>query len=235
MTEGRDVPALGLSEIARESRPLSPEEPSVLTSSGTMKLAARLAAALGNEPRIVLFTGTRGREGVSSVLAELGRCLVLLRRGPVLLLDAHAGEPALHARLGLRPTAGLTEVLTGSCSLEAALCLTPVPGLALLAAGAPDPPLAQLFAGEMLPELLGRLRQRFPLVLVDGPPLLRVPEAALLATRVDGVVAVVAAERTTLRDFEELRAMLDGLGSVPLGTVLVERHAGARSLGNGQP
>jgi Mrp family chromosome partitioning ATPase len=68
--------------------------------------------------------------------------------------------------------------------------------------------------------LLESLSERASLVIVDGPPVLSTPEAAALASSVDGVLLVLGMGKTEFKNVEETLHVVDEMGGKTLGAVL---------------
>lgn len=148
-----------------------------------------LEAPAGAAGRVVLVTSARAGEGKTFVSGLLARALASQRDGDVLLIQAGPGGLALGAAQG----PGLRGLLEGQAVAE-----LPRP------AGADTPGLWQLPPGEGLEPAhlfraahwrsgLAALRQRFAVILIDGPALSAV--GALLSVS-DRSLLVVDASRT---------------------------------------
>ena len=68
--------------------------------------------------------------------------------------------------------------------------------------------------------MLNQLHELCDVVVLDSPPLLAQPDAALLGTRADGVLLVVDASRSRGRQAARAIEMLRESGAVVLGAVL---------------
>lgn len=82
----------------------------------------------------------------------------------------------------------------------------------------PDP--SALLGSRGMAELLDQLSQRYDLVLVDAPPLLATPDAAVLAGRAGGTLLVVRIGRTRRAQLRRATAALRSADARVLGTVL---------------
>jgi Mrp family chromosome partitioning ATPase len=94
-----------------------------------------------------------------------------------------------------------------------------VPGLWLLPSG-PIPPNSTEMLHIRFEKVLEDLRARFPLILVDSPPILPVSDARLIAPRADGVILALSAgtqKPAALRSALEKLALA---GAEVLGVVL---------------
>ena len=153
-------------------------------------------AATERDMSIVLVTSALPGEGKSTVAANLAR--VLADSDRVLLIDGDLRHPTLAARLDLRHSAGIADVLSGRCELTAAVRRDPRTGLYVIAgttrlSGADA---LSLLSSSELATLLSLAREAFDLVIIDAAPLLPIVDSRLLIEQVDGVVLVVASGRT---------------------------------------
>jgi MinD-like ATPase involved in chromosome partitioning or flagellar assembly len=125
-------------------------------------------------------------------------------------------------KLGLKPKAGLLQVLTGESTLNDAL-IPLSDEVQLLPAKAHDelvPANADLlFQGPRFRQCIEQLKECNDMVLVDMPPLLEFPDAAEMLQDVDAIVVVVNGQ-SRQRAAETARACLDLL-----------RHVDVRRLG----
>ncbi len=185
----------------------------------------------GPAPRVVVVTSAVAGEGRSAVAGGLAAATA--RAGHrVALVDADPLRPGVAGVLGLPDGPGLTDVLAGDSSLEHALRLAADGAVDVLTAGtvalAPD----DVHGGPGLPGLLRTLRDSHDVVVVVGPPLSPVPDAAVLASCADGCLLVASHSRTGRDQLAGAAALLAGRGARLLGVVLTEVPARrARALG----
>ena len=105
-----------------------------------------LLTSIGAPPKVILVTSALPQEGKSTT--SLNTSVVLAQKGSrVLLIDADMRRPSVHKTLGMGPKTGLSNVLTGSATLQQAIVRYPdVPNLYILPAGTPPPNPAELLA-----------------------------------------------------------------------------------------
>jgi Mrp family chromosome partitioning ATPase len=68
--------------------------------------------------------------------------------------------------------------------------------------------------------LIEELTQNFDVVLFDSPPILPVTDSAILATKVDGVILVYQAGRTSRYALNRARIQLENVEAKVLGVVI---------------
>jgi Mrp family chromosome partitioning ATPase len=119
-------------------------------------------------PHLLMFTGVTPGAGTTTALLNLAVTGSAGGARRVAVVDANLCRPAAAQRLGVVPTAGLTEVLRGNVALERALAASPQPHMQVLGAVALAEP-ERLLTEENLRWLGARLRERFDLIFLDGP------------------------------------------------------------------
>ncbi|WP_322510415.1 CpsD/CapB family tyrosine-protein kinase [Chloroflexus sp.] len=137
----------------------------------------------------------------------------------VLLVDCDLRQPALHTIFGISNEQGLTSSILDQ---DAPLAIQPteVPGLSLLPSGPLPPRPADLLGSRRMEGLLARLKQAADIVIFDTPPVQNFTDALVLATRVDGVLLVVQANRSRRDRVREARQKLEKVKANLLGVVL---------------
>lgn len=136
----------------------------------------------------------------------------------VLLVDCDLRQPAVHHSLGLRPEAGLAEVLRGEAKIEEAVLRAEGTQLDVLPVRSLPPNPSELLGSPRMRELLEALAGRYDRVILDLPPALGLPDAKVVSGLCDGVVLVVRSGVTEAADVE---GAVDVLGRERLiGTVL---------------
>ncbi len=93
----------------------------------------------------------------------------------VLLIDADMRKPSFTAKEG--DGTGLSALLAGGNLSEPKILSTNITNLHLLPSGPIPPNPAELLASANLPRLLAIMRERFDLIVVDGPPILGLADA----------------------------------------------------------
>jgi Mrp family chromosome partitioning ATPase len=225
-TSSRSVAArLGYKELARvpEAPPQledtyrlpAVEEPESAAAEAYSRLGARVAEeALEASARVILVCGTVATDHGEQVAAGLAAALAAEGR-TVAVVELDPERPALRRLFALARRPGAAEVADGESTLDQAL--TPVPGVSglhVLAAGAGAP-----IGAATAESLLDALRQRFDVVVVAGPPLLRAGEISVAGA--DALLLAVALRRTRYSRRPRLERVLDGLGVPVLGFVLL--------------
>ena len=176
-------------------------------------------AGLDQPLKSVLITSASPGEGKSTTAANLA--VTCTQSGMnVCLVDADLRRPTLHKSFRVKNWCGLTTALIGEGGLEAALQPGGLDGLTLLTSGPLPPNPAEMLGSGRMVELLAELERRFDLVIVDTPPVLAVTDAAVLASRMDGVLLVVRSGQVPRQQVAQARDALAAVQARLLGVVL---------------
>lgn len=148
----------------------------------------------GGPPQVLLLTSSTASEGKSTV--SLNLATVLTQQGArVLLVDADLRRPVLHQRIGAFAEDGLSVVLSSERDPQPQQ-VDGVHNLFAVCGGPPPPFPAELLGSRRMQALLDQWRQRYDFVVLDGPPVLPVTDAIVLAQQCDAVLMVARHEYT---------------------------------------
>ena len=170
--------------------------------------------------RTLLITSAGPEEGKSTTLANLAVAMAQGGRR-VIIIDCDLRRPSQHTIFDLRNERGLTSLMIADADLEnPPLQETSQAGLQLLAAGPLPPNPAEMLGSKRMQEVIKRLAARADNVIFDAPPILAVTDAAVLATRVDGVLLVVNAGGTKRDHMQKAHALLKKVNAPLIGVVM---------------
>jgi polysaccharide biosynthesis transport protein len=179
-----------------------------------------LLSNLGAPPKVIMVTSARPQEGKTTT--SINSAIVLAQKGTrVLLVDADLRRPGIHKTLGMGPRSGLSNVLTGSATLEQTIAPSPIlSNLFVLAAGSPPPNPAELLASTDMKNVLDELREQFDHVVIDTPPTLSVTDAVVLSPRMDAIILVIRSGQTTKQALRRARDILMQVNAHVTGVLL---------------
>ncbi len=170
--------------------------------------------------RTLLITSASPTEGKTMTAANLGAALAQDGKR-VILVDADLHRPRLHRVFKLPNNTGVTTaLLAGGVDPDSLLQETAVPGLRVLTSGPLPPNAAELLGSGPMRALLADLAGRCDIVILDSPPAMALADAAILATRVDGVLLVLDATSTHREMARRAVASLQQVQARLLGAVM---------------
>ena len=172
-------------------------------------------------PKTLLITSAQPGEGKSTSSLALARALARVGER-VLLIDADLRNPSLHKVLGLPNEQGLSSLLIGDASLAPLVQATPTANLSLLPVGQIPPNPAELLSGPGFERVLRDALAAFDHVVLDGPPILGLADAPLLASMVEGTVFVMEAGRTRATQARHALDRLFAIRAPVVGAILTK-------------
>ncbi|HEX7899609.1 MAG TPA: CpsD/CapB family tyrosine-protein kinase, partial [Planctomycetota bacterium] len=173
------------------------------------------------EFRVVLVTSAAAGEGKSTAAANLATALA--RKGVnVALVDADLRAPRLSTIFGLDDSQGLSTLLMGAeIQPDLPAGATDVASLRVLTSGPTSDLPEELLESPRMAELLKALRERYEVVVIDGPPVAAGGDAVTLARLADTVAWVVRAGRLPAGRLGWVKHILKNVGADVAGVILV--------------
>jgi tyrosine-protein kinase len=174
----------------------------------------------GDRSRIVLFTSASAGDGKTTSALDFSYELVA-SGCRVVLLDFDLRKPEIGGRVGV--SSDVLALFRSNATLSDVLVPAPdEPELKILSAaphGDISPVLEAL--SQRLPELLAQAREMADYVIIDTAPLGRVSDALRIAAMADDVLLVVRPNNTNTKDLRITRELLEHVGVVPTGLIVV--------------
>jgi len=174
--------------------------------------------------KTLLISSSMAGEGKTSVAVNLATTFVNAEKN-VLLIDANFRQPNLHAlfpKLETKPSVknfnfGLSSLLTRQCTNGKAIRSSGIEGLDVIDCGPLPANPAELLGSPRMADLLKNQSKKYDHIIIDGPPVLLVSDAKVLAGLVDAIVMVVNASATSrgaahraIRELKEVNANVIG-------------------------
>jgi succinoglycan biosynthesis transport protein ExoP len=193
--------------------------PKVEFAEAIRALRGDIALASRNErAAVVALASALPQEGKTTVAVSLARSAAASGL-QVLLIDCDLRRPAVTRALGLHPNErGIVSVLSGSCSLEAAVGRDPATFMSILAVEEHVASPQDLLSKDAIKALLDEARSTYDLVILDTPPRAAVSDILLIAPHVDATVLLVRWKTTpfsivtaTLRAFASRGLPISGI------------------------
>jgi uncharacterized protein involved in exopolysaccharide biosynthesis/Mrp family chromosome partitioning ATPase len=233
------IPVAGRLTASRLQRILSGQPKTVYrraTSSILFSLASYGDAS--RLPRVLLVTASTRRDHKTELAWSMA--LTAARIGArVLFLDFDAQDARLTASFrksfgDSRINMNIADLARGNCAFEEAVETMPQIGVDFIAAPRASEDLLAFLSTFDVDAVVGRLRETYGVIIVNGPAGIDGPEAALLASWADAALFAVAwgkTPRTVARAALD-RVASDSGGQVPVSSVLtatnLKKHAGYR-------
>jgi polysaccharide biosynthesis transport protein len=198
------------------------EHPRTPFSEGIRSICAslRLAEADRKLKRIVVASSVpaEGKSSVSSTLA-----LSLGTSENVVLVETDLRKPTLRRLFNVpKGQKGLTEVLTGECTLAEALYRHEPGGISILTAGRLPPNPGETLRSQGFARILEELSHGFDRIILDSSPVQAAADAMVLGRQCDSVLFVVKSDATSRRAVKNSLKQL-GFASIPVVGLVVNQ------------
>jgi len=180
-----------------------------------------LSGAGYGELRAVMVGTPRHGDGATRVAVGLALALAVEQTTRVLLVEANLRSPSLATLLESNGGPGISDYLAGTASPEAIVQRREDLNLSCVYAGTKP---AKIDC-EAISQVVTRLGSQFDFTVVDVPPVNRYADATALAAKAEGIILVLAADRTPLVDAETAKRNLERAGARILGVVLNRRRS----------
>jgi capsular exopolysaccharide synthesis family protein len=190
---------------------------------------ALIFATSEGAPRLLHFTSASANEGKTT--SACSTAITFAQTGSkVLLIDCDLRNPSLHKAFGLPNGEGLTNFLTGASDPASVAIPTQVSRLFVIPSGPIPPNPVELLSGGRMVELVALARERFDFVILDGPPVIGLADAVILANLARATILVVESAGTRVGALEGAAKRLRAAGANILGAILV-KHGQAGGYG----
>lgn len=166
----------------------------------------------------ILVTSALQGEAKSTTAVNVGIAFAQ-NQSKILLIDCDLRLPTDSLKLSARKTPGLTNLLVGMCSMDAAIQHLPN-GLDLIAAGDIPPNPSELLGSPKMEQLIKDLESRYEYIILDTPPVCTVADAVILSKITSGTILVVRQGTATRECINEALEKLKFANAKVLGLVM---------------
>ena len=189
-----------------------------------------------NEIKTIAVTSASPQEGKTIVSANLA--ITMAQAGmKTLLIGSDMRKPMIARVFGIEQTPGLSEILLGNCSwrnavqtvtdlivgkmsLEEVLLTQGLDNLHLIPAGSIPPNPAELVESKRLSDFIEEAKSEYDVILFDSPPILSTADAAILGSKMDGVLLVYRLGTVSRGLLKRSTAQLEQVNCRILGVIL---------------
>ena len=197
-----------------------------------LRTKLQFSFADGNNCHIIGVSSAMAGEGKSLSSVNLAYSLSELGK-KVLLIDCDLRRPSLPDKLPISKYPGLSNYLSGLCSLTDIVQVCGIPkaerAFQVIAAGNNAPNPIELLSSLKMNKLLQGLRTVYDYVILDLPPVGEVSDALAVAEHTDGVLVVVRQNYCNRLAISSALNQFEFVGAKVLGIIYnsVTEHSGA--------
>jgi capsular exopolysaccharide synthesis family protein len=183
------------------------------------QIAARcLDAQRAGASQSVAISSAAVGEGKSSVAIGIAAAAARNLGTDVLILETDMLRPRLSDDFRLENRGGLSDYLSSDMEIEACIQPTRIPSVWLLPAGRPTSNPGPLIRSRRFNDLMATLHEGYQTIIIDAPPLLTSPHAAVIVKQAESLVLVARAGQTHVQDAANA---LKAAGDVPVRGIVL--------------
>jgi len=169
--------------------------------------------------KTLMVTSSTPKEGKSTTIANLAITMAQMG-GKTLLVDTDLRRPVVHSIFNLKKDRGITNFLMGKSEFDDVVKPTFVDNLYVVSSGPLPPNPSELLASEAMDEFILQAGNKFDMILFDSPPIIAVTDAAILSTKLGGVILVIKAHQTDKNAVLRAKSLLDNVNANIVGCLL---------------
>ncbi|MCZ7838319.1 polysaccharide biosynthesis tyrosine autokinase [Leclercia adecarboxylata] len=168
---------------------------------------------------ILMFSGPTQDCGKTLVSTSLAALVTQVDKR-VLFIDADMRKGYVHNIFGLRNDAGLSDVLSGKVTFQAAIQTYTSGQFDVVTCGQYPPNPSELLTHDRFREFMTWASEQYDIVIVDAPPVLAVTDAALVGRIAGSTLLVARFNVTSVREMEVSQHRLQQMGVNIKGAIL---------------
>lgn len=142
----------------------------------------------------------------------------------VLLVDCDMRIPSISEKLLIRPKPGLSEYLSGNCSMDEAVHHISERKIDVLPAGTIPRDATPLLESERMRNFIKEQRDQYDYIFIDLPPANGVADPAIMSVYTDGLIIVEKQGNIDSRDLQSMLVALRMANANLLGIVYNDVH-----------
>ena len=173
--------------------------------------------------KVILLTGPTHGTGTTTIALTLAKDIVSNSRKKVLLVDANLRTPMLHKIFKIKPSVGISDLLSENGGTSFNFFKVGPGQLFLFPAGLNRNQKNGYFESQRFDQFLNRARKLFDYVIIDSAPVTRFQDSQSICSKVDGVIVVLSQGRTRRQVAVRIKKELEEAGARILGVVLNRR------------
>ncbi len=221
LDEGLGIRVIGTLPGLSGRKKLNPKHPIVaqLSESIDTVRTGLMHESTAKRRQVVMVTSPNTGDGRTTVASQLAASLARAGRR-TLLLDGDLRHPALHTLFNLPLEDGISEVLRAEAEVQDVVRPTEAEGLWVMTAGYCDSDATQALATDQVETIFDKLRADFDFIIIDGAPVIGLPDALLFGQHCDGAILSVLRDHTSVPSIHSASEALKTVGVRMLGSVV---------------
>lgn len=185
----------------------------------TLRTNLQFALQSDKKCKKILLSSSTPQEGKSTTLTNLA--VIMAQAGKkTLIMSCNLRHPSVYKIFGIKKKPGITDILSGGLNWRDVIQDPGVDNLKILTSGPYPPNPSELLSSKEFDLLVEDLEKEFDIIIFDSPPILPVTDAAVLASKVDGVLMVYFVGKAAREALLRAKVQLANVNANIIGLVL---------------
>ncbi len=151
----------------------------------------------------IVFTSAVAGEGKTTTSCNIAAAFSKQLNTKTLIVDCDLRKPTVGKFFNLKNTPGMSNYLSGMCTLDEIIQTVPNTNLSVICSGIIPPNPSELLSSDEFSKLMDVLSERFDYIILDTPPVNIVADVLPVAERSDGVVIVAYEDRSNYVEIDK--------------------------------
>ncbi len=174
----------------------------------------------GNPLKVIALTSVTHQEGKTVTSVNLAVTLAKYLDKKILLMDCDLRRGTVHKFMGIKQSAGLSELLLNGANIKNVIQNNKIENLDIITCGQKPQAPSELLSSSKMKKILDKVNDDYDYVILDAPPVLPVTDAEIIATKSDGMIMVIRSAKTQREAVLHAEALLKQVQANILGFVL---------------
>lgn len=170
--------------------------------------------------KTLMITSSMQGEGKSFISSNLAVSFAQLGKR-ALIIDCDMRRGSIHKKFGISNLEGLSNYLVDDVSgYNRYIQNTRVENVFVMTSGIVPPNPSELLSSNRFASFIDEIQTQYDIVILDTPPVTVVPDACIIASRIDKTVIVAMANKVPVNDIQKTKKKLEEVNANIAGVVL---------------
>lgn len=169
--------------------------------------------------KTLMITSSMQGEGKSFISSNLAVSFALLGKR-VLIVDCDMRRGSIHKKFGISNLEGLSNYLVDEVSgYNRYIQNTKIENVYVMTSGVVPPNPSELLSSNRFANFIDEIQLQYDIVILDTPPVTVVPDACVIASKIDKTVIVAMANKVPVKDVQKTKKKLEEANANIAGVV----------------
>lgn len=174
--------------------------------------------------KTIVITSSEKEEGKTVTSCNLAITLAADPEKRVALVDCDFRKPDIHTLLNIKRTPGMSDAISGACSVADLIKPPVVDNLFVLPSGSAESNPSELLRRHETKDIIEALKSSFDYIIIDTPPIMPVSDSRIVGALCDAVIVVARSDKSSKKSVKEAFWLLETAHTRPLACILTDHQ-----------